>query len=801
MKISYKWLCEMMPGLEQIPAKEIANKLTLAGLEVEDIADLGQNLHGIVVGEVVKKEKHPGADKLSVCQVMADKEYQVVCGAPNVEAGQKYPFAMLGTVMPGGMQIKPVKLRGVESFGMLCSAKELEMSDEASGLLQLSSDLKTGQAISEALCLDDVILEVNVTPNRGDALSHWGVACDVSVLTGIEVDASKIFPPDVGVHLSKKMGRKPTLRITHRDQKACGRFTGSQIFGLKIAPSPAWLSKRLESLGIRSINNVVDATNYVMLLTGHPVHAYDSNKISEQEIVIDSIRSNMNFKTLDGIERELQVGDLIIGDAKRAVALAGIMGGENSEISSDTHDVILEVAFFQPDFIRRTAKRLGLNSESSYRFERFVNPESVFRAHEILRSMILFLAGGEGTEITDSYPVPFKFHSVDLPEQEIKRMLGIEVPSRDVIRILSGLNCEVNFKKGIFQVRVPIKRSDLTRPIDLIEEISRLYGLDKISMEMPKLTLRSPKETRSSILEKETKDFFVSQGFHETVHYSFADPQLLEKVMGPEDKEQWIRLKNPISEDLSVMRPSLLPQLIQAYAKNNLLTDKGLRLFELRHVYKRQQDAIRENPVLAGLYAGNPFGRNRFGLNRVSDFFDGKGLLQNFFERSHIKVRVLRYEKEPFHPGQSIVFTTKDQELAFFGALNPRILQRFKITNPIYYFEIRYDVYSSHHKEALIPYRSISSLPSVYRDMSLVVPSHVTCQNIMDVIDAERPKYLTQIELFDMYEGESLPQGKKSLAFSMSYQPDERNFTDEEVNRMHFLLVEGLKKRLGVELR
>ncbi len=803
MKISYKWLCELIPGLDKTPAQELAHKLTMSGLEVEESVDQSTRFEKFIVAQVESIEKHPDADKLRVCQVNIGKEkVQVVCGAPNVATGKKYPFAGLGTVLPGGMEIKPVKLRGVDSFGMLCSERELELSESHEGLMLLDDSLKVGKSIALALGLDDKILEVNVTPNRGDALSHWGVAADISAITGLKVDYKKLVPASVKLSSKGKQGAKSSLKLTHTDKTACRRFTGSQITNVKIQPSPAWLKTRLESLDIRSINNVVDATNYVLMLTGHPVHSYDADNISGHEIKIYSLDKPLKYKTLDSLERELVKGDLVIGAAKGPVGLAGIMGGENSEIKDSTKDLILEVAFFDPDTIRKTSRRLGLQTESSYRFARFVNPDTVYRAHEILRDLILALAGGEATKIVDSYSKPFERLTIELENTEITRILGITIPGKDVLKILKGLCCEVKEKTGKYIVSPPIGRSDLTRPIDLIEELARIYGLDKIPAEMPQLGTHYSKESPASILRHEIKDILVYQGFHETLHYSFGDPSFMKKVLRPQNTDSWIELKNFLSEDLAVMRPSLLPHLLQAYLKNRLNTQKGLRLFEQRNVYSYLPNKeIQEKEVLAFIFAGNPYGRNRIKLNRDSDFYDAQGILELIFSKAKIEPVIKPYKDWPFHPGKAAACYLGDQRFACFGALHPTLMSELKIREKVYYAEIDFDLFAQNHHKGQFKYQTISSLPSVYRDLSLVVSKSLSFEDIVKVIEEEKPGFLHHYELFDLFEGGNLGEDQKSITFSMVYEAKSQSLTDEEVNSEHFALVEKLKSKLGAQLR
>lgn len=794
MHISYNWLCELVPGLSEIPARELADKLTHSGLEVESFSDQGAKLKGIVVGLVVSRDKHPNADKLSLCRVNAGKEeFQVVCGAPNVTAGKKYPFATLGTVMPGGLEIKPIKLRGVDSFGMLCSSKELELSDEHGGLYELPDAAETGRPVAEALGLNDVILGLNVTPNRGDALSHWGVARDIAALTGLKVETGG----DAKVAASEA----PDLKIELLDANASPRYSASFVSGVKIAPSPAWLKNRLESLGVRSINNVVDATNAVMLLTGHPVHAFDAKNVAGRDIRVFTLGEPRKFKTLDGIERDLAQGDVVISDTDGPVALAGIMGGENSEVSPSTTDLILEVAMFNPDAIRKTSRRLGLQTESSYRFARFVNPDTVLKAHEILRDLIAKLAGGSCGPVLDFYPKPFQAKSISLPETEIARILGISVPRGDVTRILTGLSCEVNLSGDVYEVTVPVGRSDLERPADLVEEIARIHGMDKIPSTLPRLFARSSRENRASFHEREIKEFFVARGFSETVHYSFGDARYFSEVTkAPADS--FVALKNPLSADLAVMRPSLLPQLLSAYKKNHLNTDKGLRLFELRKVYARGTGgAPIERRVLSALYSGNPHGRNPYSLSRVSDFYDGKGLLNGFFASARVPVTEKIHRDWPYHGGQCVAFFSGQNVIATHGALHPELLQTLKIKDRLYYMEVNDDALAPLYKASVVSYRPISALPPVYRDMAVLADKELTHECVLKAIRTEAPAELVHAELFDSYEGTNLPVGKKSLAYSFVYQPQTESLTDEAVNALHFALVDKLKTKLGVELR
>lgn len=810
MKVSYNWLCEILPGLNQTLPRDLARRLTFAGLEVEEILDQAERLKGIVVARVLTRDKHPQADRLSVCTVQAgDQTLQVVCGAPNVQAGKLYPFATLGTKMPDGLEIKPAKLRGVESSGMLCSARELQLSEEASGLLELPETSVIGKSIAETLGLNDVILTLNITPNRGDALGHWGVARDIAALTGLKLDTSRIATDFTFTHIisaEKKQlitsAQLGNVSITISDTSLCNHYVAAMLDGVRVAPSPSWLQNRLVSLGIRPISNVVDATNYVMLLTGHPVHAFDASQIRGGKISVTTVSDNTKFKALDGQEYELQKGDPVIADGDGPVALAGIMGGENSGVSATTTWLILETAHFDPSHIRRTARRIGLVTESSYRFERAVNPETVTLASRILAALILHLAGGRETGRVSLQANELTPVIIELSAGDIKHILGTSVPPPDVKRILDALGCNATVKAGGWSVLIPASRSDLCRKADLVEEIARIYGLDKIPEVMPHKILVPAREDYGSSLLPQLREFFIGQGFYETIHYSFGDPDLMRTVLRPHTEQNWVTLKNPLSADLAVMRPSLLPGLISAYRRNVRLAKSGLRFFECRNTYLKNADgSISEKCVLAALYAGNPHGRNRFGDKRESDFFDGKGVLENLFRALRLTTEVSPQDAWPYHPFQAAKFSLEGVCLATLGALHPELAQELKIVESVYLLEIDFNLLAKVSQGRLPITKSLSPLPPVYRDLALVAPTELSHQEIMKVIAAEKPEILTDVELFDFYEGAPLPAGKKSLAYAFRYESPTESLTDQQVNDLHFALVERLTKRLDVQLR
>jgi phenylalanyl-tRNA synthetase beta chain len=688
MKVSYQWLCELLPGLAEIPAADAARRLTFAGLEVEEIAQATEG---------------------------------------------------------------------------------------------------------------DAVFTLNVTPNRGDCLSHWGVARELAALTGLTFVAPSLHGEKDGQRSGE---RGAEIAIDLHDAKNCPRYAGSEIRGVKVAASPAWLADRLTALGQRPINNIVDATNYLMLLAGHPAHAFDADKLRGGQIVIAGLTQPTRFKALDQAEYTLEKGDLVIRDAHGPVALAGVIGGEGSAVDAGTRNVFLETASFDPVGVRRTARRVGVITESSYRFERGVNPTTIVLVNRMLRDLIVKLAGGQGTAVVDVYPQPIPAVTLNLPFAEVTRVLGITIPAATSKNLLTALGCGVREGSGdAFIVTVPQTRSDLTRPIDLIEEIARIHGLDKIPAVMPAQKLRQAQAPRTAAIEPQLKGFLVNAGFAETIHYSFGDENAFTRVLRPVAKDDWIRLKNPLSEELAVLRPSLLPQLLATYEKNAPLVQKGLRFYECRSVYRQSGQAITERRVLAGLYGGNPHGRNRFGLSKASDFFDGKGVLEGLFAAGRIIVQQAPHCDWPFHPEQAVTLSHDGTTLATHGALHPEILQDSKIPDRLYYFELDVAAVSALYGAGALRFTPISPLPPVYRDMAILAPTGLTHQEILQAIDQEKPAALIHVELFDLYAGKSLPAGKKSLAYAFIYAAGDTNLTDAEVNAMHFALVEKLQKRLGVQLR
>lgn len=794
MKISFHWLCELLPSLKTSP-QELAKRLTLAGLEVEAIHSLADVLNGVVVAEVVEKDKHPQADRLSLCKVFDGKEtHQVVCGAPNVRAGGKFPLALLGTRLPNGMEMKPATIRGVESFGMLCSAKELGLAVSAEGILELAPNAKVGTPLARHLGQDDTILEINVTPNRGDCLSHWGVAREVATLFKLSFDTKKTK------YIKGSYPIKSKVKVQIKDS-GCYRYCSRLIEQVKVGPSPAWLVQRLANLEIRSVNNVVDATNWVLMETGHPVHAFDFSKIAGGKISVRKAGEPQKFLTLDHVERNLEATDLLITDENGPVALAGIMGGKNSEITPETTSVLLEAASFDPSRIRATSKRLGVHTDSSHRFERFVSPSTVAQALNRLTSLILEIAGGEASfETLDLYPQKKKWEaksSLVLRPARLAQVVGQEISDSKVAQILKSLGLSPEKNKKGFKIVPPAYRPDLVCEEDLIEEVVRLVGFDFLESCLPSLPLKAGSKSPSLLLEEKAIDFMAARGFSETINYSFGDEASFVQLGLP--PAELLKLANPLSEELAVLRPTLLTGLIQAFKTNRRFWADGVKFFECRSVFLNDGA---EEKHLSGLYTG-PLFPTQWKIAAIpTDIYFGKGVLEAL--SAHLgfdPVFLAQPFSTFFHPGQSLTLTVKDKVLGGVGALHPEIALRFELPQNVFYFEVNLSVLTQCVKRASIPFKAPSPYPTIARDLSLVAEKSLAYETLVEAIRAEKASWLSEITLFDVYEGERLPEGKKGWTLALTYESEAQTLTDEDVNRVHFGIVDSLCKNLGVQLR
>ena len=798
MNVTLNWLKNYIDF--DLSPSELADRLTMLGIEVESVKQLGTELEGIVVGSVTAIRPHPNADKLVLCQVDVGKteELQIVCGAPNVREGMLAPVATIGATLPIGLTIKRAKLRGETSHGMLCSEKELGLSEDAAGLMELPTDTPLGISLSEALGLDDVVFELEITPNRPDCLSLIGVAREIRAETG---NALKL--PQVDIKEDETDIREMTS-VTIEASDLCPRYAARVIRGVKVGQSPTWLQQRLESVGVGVINNIVDITNFVLMEYGQPLHAFDYHKLTENRIVVRRATAGENITTLDEVERELTPDMLVIADAEKPVALAGVMGGYDSEITETTADVLLESAYFNPSSVRATAKALGVSTEASYRFERGADPGVVLAALDRAAQLIAELAGGSVCNgIVDVYPGDQPLHQVQLRSERVNFILGTALEASEMAQILSDLGFNVKANgTGNYQVTVPTFRSDITREIDLIEEIARVYGYDNIPTTLPKGDIPVPALNPSTEVRKRIKHFLLAAGMMEAINYSFCDPNCFDKIRFTADDphRDALKLRNPLSPEMSVLRTTLIPSLLENAQHNRNHQIDTIALFEIGSVFIRngaQKEPERVTGILAGQIGdgvySNPY--------REPDFYDIKGLVEGILEVCGVVNYTLQKTDAPtFHPGRNAAVLLDNKQLGTFGEVHPEVLENYDLPYKAYLFD--FDM------EALVDaaifakrFEPIPIYPTIERDLAIVVDKELLSDMPTELIYATGGELVKSVRLFDVYEGEQVPEGKKSLAYAITYHSATETLTDKAVNALHDKVVEHLNQKLGAELR
>ncbi|MFO1463679.1 MAG: phenylalanine--tRNA ligase subunit beta [bacterium] len=803
MKASLKWLLEF--AAVSAPAEEIAARLTQAGLEIEGMKVQGRGLEQVVTATLLKVEKHPQADRLTFCEVRTGAQiHQVVCGAKNHKAGDKVALALPGARLPNGMEIQETVIRKVKSGGMLCSEKELGFAEESEGILILPPETPEGLPLAEALGLDDTILEVNVTPNRGDCLSMRGLAREVAAAYGVPVVAPAGAPARGGPSLEGQ------VRVLLEAPELCPRYSCRVVRGVRIGPAPEWARRRLEACGIRSINNVVDATNYVMLELGQPLHAFDLAQVRKGQVAIRRAKAGENLITLDGKERPLLETDLVIADAERVMALAGVMGGEGSGVGEASRDLLLESACFAADSVRKTAKRAGLQTESSYRFERGVDPNGCVVALNRLAELIVAWSGGEASaDWVDQYPQPVQALERPLTRAKLDRLLGYAIPWEAVKTSFAGLGITLKeVSPDHYACTIPTFRSDLTREVDLIEEAARLYGYHRIPTKYPSLSLEDIPPPVTDPFDS-IRQALRGWGFCEVMHYSFTSPQLLSRF-GLEGAPE-TTLLNPLSEDLSVLRPSLLPQMYQTLEQNIFRGNKDLKLFELRRVYR---PAPGSNPPFSEgwrLCLGLSGARRPLHYLEKEEgvsLLDLKGYLSALVAALRPGFLLERpLDKAFFHPKRQLALVWAPSEGAegmgedwLLGEIHPRWAQEAGIRVPLALAEIPLELFLTESKNP-VKFQEVSPFPSVWRDLNLIVDESVSQGEILKQIKVHGGPILRQAVFFDLYRGKPLSEGQKAMTYTLEYGAPERTLTDDEVNQARERLLEKLKAALGVSLR
>jgi phenylalanyl-tRNA synthetase beta chain len=794
MKVPYSWLAEWV----DVPwgARELGSRLTMAGFELEALEPAAPDFSGVVVAEILSAERHPQADKLQVCRVStgAGPALQIVCGAPNARAGLKSALATVGAKLPGDLTIQAAKLRGVESFGMLCSARELRLAEDSAGIVELPSDAPVGEPLRDYLQLDDTVLELNVTANRGDAMSIVGVAREVAALNRSSLTGPRIDP------VSPSHG--DTFAVHLDAPAACPKFAGCVIRGVNNrAATPLWMRERLRRAGVRSISPVVDITNYVLLELGQPMHAYDLGKL-RGEIRVRLARPSERLTLLDGKEIEAEADVLFITDREGPVGLAGIMGGARTAIGAETTDVFLEVAYFVPEAIRGRARRGGMLTDASQRFERGVDPAGQERAANRAVDLITSIAGGRAgsVEVVKSHEHLPRGSAVPLRRAQLERLLGMRISDSQVAGTLQSLQMSVASTATGWDVTPPSFRFDIGIEADLIEEVARIIGFDAIPETDALTSQRFHRLPENHPSEQSVLESLALRGYQEAITFAFVDPALQERLF-PEIRG--IALSNPIASDLSVMRISLWPGLLRAALENQRRQQDRIRLFEHGARFGRSEGAVHEVDSLAGIAIGLGL-PEQWGLLRemrkAVDFFDVKGDLEALFVATGAGPS-FRFEPAPLsclHPGRSARVWRGSQPVGWIGELHPTLVRELDFTYPPVLFELDFEAALCVKKPQ---YREVSRFPQVRRDLAVVVDEHVALSALAERVTLASSSLLRDLRFFDVYRGPGVEAGRKSVALGLIFQDISRTLTDEDVERLIAAIVADLRVSLNAQLR
>jgi len=791
MKFSEQWLREWVNP--DVTTAELSHQLTMAGLEVDAVEPVAAAFDKVVVGEVLSLEQHPDADRLRVCQVDVGTEtLTIVCGAPNVAKGLKVPAALIGANLPGGLKIKKSKLRGVESFGMLCSAVELGMAETSAGLLLLPAAAEPGADVRELLGLDDVTIEIGLTPNRGDCLSIIGIGREAGVVNQIAMET-----PEPSLFTVEHQESLP-IKLAAPD--ACPRYFGRIIKSVNPkAETPLWMKERLRRSDLRSISPVVDVTNYVMLELGQPMHAFDLAKL-EGGIEVRYADQGEQLTLLDGQEISLSSNTLVIADQKGPVAMAGIMGGEPTSVTDATVDLFLESAFFAPDAIVGKARQYGLHTDSSHRFERGVDFEMPSKALRRATELLLDIVGGSAgsvIEMSETERLP-KRQAISLRVDRISRLLGIELEKSKITEILTRLGMHVVEQGKTWLVTPPTFRFDITIEADLIEEIGRVYGYDELPTVAPRVPLEVALPREAQVRIERVRGYLVDRGYQEAITYSFVDEEKQRQVM---PDEVAIALANPISADMSVMRTSLWPGLLQALKYNQNRQQDRIRLFEQGVKFARQGNEVAEKKVISGVVCGSLMPEQWGEKARSVDFYDLKSDIEGLLGLTQPdQAFTFVAESNPaLHPGQAAAIkSATGVPIGWLGKLHPEIEKSFGFNDSVYLFEVDEEVFAL----AEMPvFGELSRFPSVRRDLAIVIGDEISAQQVKDCVVGVSGEYLTNLQLFDVYCGEGIESGRKSLALGLTFQDTSRTLTDGEVDNLIMGVLEKLKQDFNATLR
>lgn len=802
MKVSLSWLKEYV-DINMSPSA-LCDAMTMSGLEVEGLEAVGDGLQGVVAARIVRVDAHPDADRLSLCTVDTGSEtWQVVCGAPNLHEGSMAPLALPGVRLPIGMHVEESEIRGQISHGMLLAEDELGLTHDHTGIMLLAGDVLPGTDIATVLSLPDWVIDIGITPNRGDCACVVGIAREIAAMTGSQLKLPSIELTENGP------GIETLSSVTIEDPVGCPRYAAGIVQGIELGPSPFWMRYRLFQSGVRSISNIVDITNYVMMELGQPLHAFDFNRLQENRIVVKRASDGDTFTTLDGQTRELNSENLMICDAGRFVAVAGIMGGLNSEIFAGTRNVLVESAFFDPVTIRRSAKRLGLSTEASYRFERCIDIEGVTRALRRSLGLMQQFGGGEvASGILDAYPCPHVPPKISFRPERANAFLGTELLSETMTQHFRSLDMEVVEKNdGSIQVIPPPFRVDIQREVDLIEEVARLHGYDNIPISSPSVRLTEEREARDLAVRDQVRTLASSFGFTEIITYSFVSPESIHSAGSPGGyhDDQLVRIMNPLSTDQSVMRTSLVPGLLKTLRINIAHGERALKIFEWGKIFLQRNAGHQPDEKIwfAGIMSGASRSKTWYWDERQVDYYDAKGAVEGLLGK--LGIQELSFQREaqfpPYDPGFSSRVIASDVLLGNVGQVASEVMKAFDLENErAYLFDLDIEAVLG-----VLPrekrFQPFARYPAVYRDISMVVRRSVESARILRLIREEGRELVESVQLFDYYEGKKMDPNEKALGFRVCYRSAEGTLDGTKVNELHEKIIERIHSDTGGRLR
>lgn len=798
MKASFNWLNEFV-DIELTPAK-IADAMTMAGLEVESVEEIGPEFHGVIIARILTIDKHPNADRLALCTLNSGEEaaHQIVCGAKNIAVGQRVPLALPGAMLPGGMKIKRTKIRGVESGGMICSEVELGLGEDKSGIMILADDAPLGTELGDYLGLKDFIFDIGVTPNRSDCFGILGIARDIAAITGKKLKKRTASLPDPG-----NLNIAELISVENAAPSFCGRYSAMMIEGVTVGPSPLWLSRRLALHGIRAVNNVVDVTNYVMLEYSQPLHAFDYDLIEGRKITVRTGGEGDSIETIDGSKAPITSDIPVIADDAGPVAIAGVMGGKRSEISEATRNILIECAFFNAGTVRMVSKSLGIASESSFRFERGVDIEAVNVVINRAAELILKVGGGTlANGAIDIYPERYKLVQIALSQERVNALLGTALTMTTIKESLNSVGIATKSAKEGESIiaEPPSYRPDIGMEADLIEEVARLTSYENIPSTLPKGAITPYTIGRPRKIKGVAREILTNLGLYEVINYSFVGEDAA-RVDGSESGSG-IRLLNPLSEEQVLLRSHLFPSLLGNLRYNLNRETKDVRIFEIGRVFAGNGNQRRESECISALLCGERYGTNWSHPRGAVDFYDIKGALESLLDGLLVEsVSFTRAEETPFlHPGKSARIVLGGEEAGFVGEVHPTILDDFDIEGEAFIFELSLDILAQYSRP-FVHHGSVPRYPAVKRDISFVVDRTIDYEAISSYIMGIDEIIIEDVELFDVYCGGNIPADKMSMAIRVVYRSKEETLTDDKVNQLHSTIVNELSDQFKLEVR